>query len=160
MELVLKPIGFIRSSQVEPYQASRQPDHLCKPATIKLQGNKFLPALKDLDGCSHVWIIFGFHHNPNWKPLVQTPRSDRKIGVFATRAPYRPNPIGLSAVKLISVNGLEIELGPNDLLDGTPVFDIKPYVAEVDSIEGSSVTWLQNSTHKKIKINFSPLAEE
>lgn len=160
MDLVLKPIGFIHSSQIEPYQAGRQPDELSEPATLTLQGPNFLQALQDLDGCSHLWLIFGFHHNKNWKPLVQTPRSDRKIGVFATRAPYRPNSLGLSCVSLISIHDTTLYLGPNDLLDGTPVYDIKPYVAEIDQVSETSVAWLKTSVHPKMKISFSPSAEE
>ncbi len=160
VELVLKPIGFIHSKQIEPYQAGRQPDEVSETATLMLHGENFSQAITDLDGCSHVWIIFGFHHNKNWKPLVQTPRSNRKIGVFATRAPYRPNPLGLSCVQLLKINDLEIHLGPNDLLDGTPVYDIKPYLAEADSISNTHVRWLNDSTHPKMKINFSPLALE
>ena len=149
----------IQSQQIEPDQASRQPDEISEPATIMLRGDNFLQAITDLDGCSHIWLIFGFHHNTNWKPLVQTPRSDRKIGVFATRAPYRPNPLGLSCVPLISVHGLEIKIGPNDLLDGTPIYDIKPYVADIDSVPNTNILWLNDSTYPKMKINFSPSAE-
>ncbi len=160
MELVLKSIGLITSDQVEPYQAARQPDGLSLPATLMLQGDNFLQALQDLDGCSHVWIIFGFHHNTSWKPLVQTPRSDRKIGVFATRAPYRPNPLGLTCVPLLKISGTTLFLGPNDLLDGTPVYDIKPYISEVDSVPEATVKWLKTSVHPKMKVSFSPSAEE
>lgn len=160
MELALKPIGFIQSKQTEPYQASRQPDVLSEPAILKLQpGFNFEQALQDLNGCSHIWLIFGFHKNENWKPLVQTPRSDRKIGVFATRAPYRPNPIGLSCVELISVNGLQLQIGPNDLLDGTPIYDIKPYHPESDRIDNSKIDWLDQSLTKKMSISISPSAE-
>lgn len=161
MQLVLNPIGFIHSKQIEPYQAGRQPDILSEPAFLKLEPNKnFEQAVTDLAGCSHVWIIFGFHKNNNWKPLVQTPRSDRKIGVFATRAPYRPNAIGLSCVELISVDGLKIELGPNDLLDGTPIYDIKPYHPESDRIDDAKIEWLESSGHKKMTVSISPSAEE
>lgn len=161
MELVLKPIGFIHSKQVEPYQAARQPDHVSEPATLLLEpGHNYEQAVQDLEGCSHVWLIFGFHQNKNWKPLVQTPRSDRKIGVFATRAPYRPNPIGLSCVSLLSVNGLMIEIGPNDLLDGTPIYDIKPYHPESDQIEHSKIEWFESAMHPQLKVNISPSAEE
>ncbi len=159
MELVLKPIGFVRSNQKEPYQAGRQPDGDSQPATIELVGNEFLTALNDLSECSHIWLIFSFHHNSNWKPLVQTPRSNRKIGVFATRAPYRPNPLGLSCVPLLSINHLTLEIGPNDLLDGTPVYDIKPYLEESDSLSNTRIGWLETATHQKMKINFSPVAE-
>lgn len=160
LELALKPIGHIISKQVEPYQAGRQPDELSETATLILEGTNFQQALQDLDGCSHIWLIFGFHHNTNWKPLVQTPRSDRKIGVFATRAPYRPNPIGLTCVPLLEVDGLILKLGPNDLLDGTPVYDIKPYLAESDCIPDTTIEWLQHSVHPQLQVNFSPMATE
>src|SRR4051812_29242204 len=113
-DLVLKAIGLFESEQIEAYQAGRQPDVLGLNGKIKLNpGQNFEQALEDLIGCSHIWIIFGFHHNTNWKPQVQTPRSNKKIGVFATRAPYRPNPIGLSLVKLVDIKDLTIEVGEN-----------------------------------------------
>ncbi len=158
--LNLKPIGTFQSLQKEPYQAGRQPDTLGSFGRIQLAKNEnYEQALQDLAGCSHIWIIFGFHHNENWKPLVQTPRSDRKIGVFATRAPYRPNPIGLSVVKLISVSGLTVEVAENDLLDGSPIYDIKPYHPEVDSISDAQIEWLESSKSQKFEIRFSPVAE-
>lgn len=156
----LEPIGFFESAQIEPYQAGRQPDELGLFGKIKLEsGNNFEQALQDLDGCSHIWIIFGFHHNENWKPLVQTPRSTKKIGVFATRAPYRPNPIGLSLVELHSIDKLTLNIGPNDILDRTPIFDIKPYHPEYDSVAHAKINWLDNSTHAAHQIMFSPFAE-
>ncbi|AGH95667.1 tRNA (N6-threonylcarbamoyladenosine(37)-N6)-methyltransferase TrmO [Pseudobdellovibrio exovorus] len=158
--MILKPIGYFKSQQKESYQAGRQPDPLGLHGTIQLSsGENYEQALQDLIGCSHIWLIFGFHHNPNWKPLVQTPRSDRKIGVFATRAPYRPNPIGLSLVKLIDIKNLEIEVGENDLLDGSPIYDIKPYHPEHDVAEDAHIEWLESSLVQKHQISFSPLVE-
>lgn len=161
MPLTLKEIGIFKSSQTEPYQAGRQPDQLGAVGEIQLQpGHNFEQALQDLDGCSHIWIIFGFHKNENWKPLVQTPRSNRKIGVFATRAPYRPNPIGLSLVSLLSVDGLTVQVGSNDILDGSPIYDIKPYHPESDTAQDAKIEWLENSVSEKFRVLFSPLAEE
>ncbi|MBC7419409.1 MAG: tRNA (N6-threonylcarbamoyladenosine(37)-N6)-methyltransferase TrmO [Bdellovibrio sp.] len=158
--LNLRSIGLFESPQKEPYQASRQPDPLGSFGRIRLnKGENFEQALQDLEGCSHIWLIFGFHHNENWKPLVQTPRSDRKIGVFATRAPYRPNPIGLSLVKLISVDGLVVSVAENDLLDGTPIYDIKPYHPEADIASDAKIEWLENSVTGKFEIHISPVAE-
>lgn len=159
-ELVLKPIGFFESQQVEPYQAGRQPDVLGLTGQIKLNsGQNYEQALQDLIGCSHIWIIFGFHQNSNWKPLVQTPRSNKKIGVFATRAPYRPNPIGLSLVRLLDIKNLIIEVGENDILDGSPIYDIKPYHPEHDIAEDATIDWLETSSHPKNQIRFSPMAD-
>ncbi len=158
--LNLKPIGLFESTQKEPYQASRQPDPLGTFGRIQMnKGENFEQALQDLEGCSHIWLIFGFHHNENWKPLVQTPRSDRKIGVFATRAPYRPNPIGLSLVKLISIDGLVVSVAENDLLDGSPIYDIKPFHPEADVAFEPQVAWLNESMSDQFQITFSPVAE-
>lgn len=158
--LSLNPIGLFESSQKEPYQAGRQPDPLGSFGRIRLEkGHNYEQALQDLEGCSHIWLIFGFHHNENWKPLVQTPRSDRKIGVFATRAPYRPNPIGLSLVKLVAVEGLVISVAENDLLDGSPIYDIKPFHPEADVAFEPQVAWLETSLTPPFKITFSPHAE-
>lgn len=155
-----KPIGYFSSEQIEPYQAARQPDENSKPGIIHLSsGFNFEQALTDLDGCSHIWIIYQFHKNENWKPMVQTPRSDRKIGVFATRAPYRPNPIGMSVVEIIKIEGLNIFVGPNDLLDQTPILDIKPYHPESDKISNAKIKWL-GSGLKKFKISYSPMAAD
>lgn len=99
-------------------------------------------ALKGLDGFSHLWIIWKFSEavTDNWSPTVRPPRlgGNKRIGVFATRAPYRPNPIGLSSVKIekIELNtpkGPIIEISGADMLDGTPIYDIKPYIAYTDS---------------------------
>jgi tRNA (adenine37-N6)-methyltransferase len=155
------PIGILKSHQVEPYQASRQPDGLSMDAHIILNsGQNFEQALTDLDGCSHIWVIYHFHKNENWKPLVQTPRSNRKIGVFATRAPYRPNPIGMSLVKLEKIEGLKIFIGPNDMLDGTPILDLKPYHPEADTASNAHIHWLEKDVADTMKISFSPLATE
>lgn len=158
--ITFTPIGFFKSSQIEPYQAARQPDENSEPGVIQLNsGFNFEQALTDLEGCSHIWIIYHFHHNQNWKPMVQTPRSDKKIGVFATRAPYRPNPIGMTVVSVEKIQGLEIFVGPNDILNGTPILDIKPYHPESDVIENADIQWLY--THlKKMKISFSPNASD
>lgn len=158
--MILKSIGFFESSQTETYHAGRQPDPLGEAGTIRLEsGHNYEQALQDLIGCSHIWIIFGFHLNETWKPLVQTPRSDRKIGVFATRAPYRPNPLGLSLVKLVDIQGLNIFVGENDLLNGTPIYDIKPFHPEHDVAPEAQIEWLESSLVPRKNITFSPLAE-
>lgn len=101
-----------------------------------------ISALNGLDGFSHLWIIWEFSESitDNWSPTVRPPRlgGNKRMGVFATRAPYRPNPIGLSSVKIekIELNTPEgpiIEISGADMLDGTPIYDIKPYIAYTDS---------------------------
>lgn len=155
-----EPIGIFESSQIKPYHAGRQPDELGLFGIIKLNsGKNYEQALQDLEGCSHLWIIFGFHLNDSWKPLVQPPRGTKKVGVFATRSPHRPNPIGLSLVELISVKDLTIEVGTNDILNGSPVYDIKPFHPEYDLIQNAKITWLESSVFLKNSISFSPFAE-
>ena len=99
-------------------------------------------ALRGIEGYSHLWLIWQFSEavRDEWSPTVRPPRlgGNKRMGVFATRAPYRPNPIGLSSVKLISVEKTEDEgtvliVGGADLLSGTPIYDVKPYLAYTDS---------------------------
>ena len=101
-----------------------------------------ISALKGLDGFSHLWLIWKFSEtvSEDWSPTVRPPRlgGNKRIGVFATRAPYRPNPIGLSSVKIEKIDlntpeGPIIEISGADMLDGTPIYDIKPYIAYTDS---------------------------
>jgi hypothetical protein len=119
-----------------------------------------------------IWVIFWFHHNPGWRPKVLPPRSTSgRKGVFATRSPHRPNPIGLSVVRLEKVDGLNVHVLDADMLDGTPVLDLKPYVAYTDSHPDAGNAWLddadasQGSTQPAdpvaaYAVTFMPLATE
>jgi len=103
-------------------------------------------ALRDLDTFSHIWLVSWLHLNgPRRKPLVRPPRGGPMRGVLSTRSPHRPNPIGLSAVRLLRVEGAVLHIRGVDLIDGTPVLDIKPYVPDFDAIEGASRGWLSPS---------------
>ena len=100
-------------------------------------------ALRDLAGFSRVWLLWWFHRNTGWRPQVLPPRGPaQRRGVFATRSPHRPNPLGLTPVQLIAVEGRRVILGPCDLVDGTPVFDIKPYIAAYDAFPDSRAGWI------------------
>lgn len=93
--------------------------------------------------------------------MVQPPRgSDKKRGVFATRSPHRPNPIGMSVLDLQSIQGLRIDVGPNDLLNGTPILDVKPYLPYVDAHLDEKIGWLQESADEKFVVSWSPPALE
>ena len=96
--------------------------------------------LRGLDGFSHIWLIWGFSESEGWSPTVRPPRlgGNVRMGVFATRSPFRPNPIGLSSVRLEGIetdgeNGLVLIVTGADLMDGTPIYDIKPYLPGVDA---------------------------
>lgn len=111
-------------------------------------GHDFEHALADVGEWSHLWVLYWFDRVEGWRPKVLPPRagaegekSTRK-GVFSTRSPHRPNPIGLSVVRLVSVEGLVLHVSDVDLLDGTPILDLKPYVKYTDIVPDASDGWL------------------
>ena len=143
-----QPIGFIRSPYRQRIDAPHQgtvPSDGEAPAEATLELSPDLPesVLKDLEGFAYVWLIFVLHRSEGWAPTVRPPRGPRvKRGVFATRSPHRPNAIGLSAVALEAVEGRTLRLSGVDLLDGTPVLDIKPYVPYADAFPGAKAGWI------------------
>jgi tRNA-Thr(GGU) m(6)t(6)A37 methyltransferase TsaA len=144
--LVLDPIGYLRSSLATKVQAARQPRAAADtPARIELlPGRNFEHALEDLARWELIWVIFWFHHNSGWRPKVLPPRSTTgRKGVFATRSPHRPNPIGMSVVRLERVDGLTLHIRDSDMLDGTPVLDLKPYIAYTDAHPDAGNGWLE-----------------
>ena len=156
-----KPVGYVRCDARYTQETPRQGVFSRRTAVIELQkGSNFEAALHDLDGVSHIWIIWVFDRVKNWKPLIQPPTSDRKIGVFATRSPHRPNPVGITAAKLLKVDGLKLYVENIDLLDGTPVLDIKPYIAQADIFAGSSVKWLEEQPFEIREFSASEKAVE
>jgi tRNA-Thr(GGU) m(6)t(6)A37 methyltransferase TsaA len=145
--LTIEPIGHIRTSLKFKDEAPRQPRASgSAPARIELlKARNYEHALLDLEGWDYIWVLFWFHHNDGWRPKVLPPRSTSgRKGVFATRSPHRPNPIGLSAVRLERIDGLTLHVHDVDMLDGTPVLDLKPYVAYTDAIAGASGGWLES----------------
>jgi tRNA-Thr(GGU) m(6)t(6)A37 methyltransferase TsaA len=143
----LTPIGVIHSPFHERADAPRQPRAAPEvEGRVELFGGRgYEDALSDLACWDHIWLVVWFDRNRGFSTKVTPPRSDRKRGVFATRAPYRPNPIGISAVRLVSVDGLMLTVSGLDLLDGTPLLDIKPYVPYTDSIAGANHGWLEQA---------------
>jgi tRNA-Thr(GGU) m(6)t(6)A37 methyltransferase TsaA len=158
--MTLEPIGTFFADSKYPYEARRQASADNSLGEIRLNPG-FEQALEDLEGFERLWIIFQFHHNSDWKPKVMPPRGPRiKRGVFATRAPYRPNALGLSCVRLIKVEGLRVIVEGHDLLDGTPILDIKPYLPYADAFPEAKVGWLEDIESEKWQVNFSPQAEQ
>jgi len=146
MKIEFEAIGIIRTPYRNKYDAPRQPhvDSRVDDATVELLPHRnFEQALRDIDGCDRIWLITFFDRAHGWKPLVLTPRDRVKRGVFATRAPHRPNPIGMTCVELISTHGLRVNVRGTDLLDRTPVLDIKPYLHYADSYPDSRVSWVE-----------------
>lgn len=160
--LTLTPIGVVHSPHSErrhaPRQATLEPD---TRGTIELFPERgFENALNDIDTWTHLWVVFWFHLNTGWRPMVRPPRGSRRRGVFSTRSPHRPNPIGLSAVTLERRQGLVLHVKELDLLDGTPVLDIKPYVPYSDCLPNAKHGWLESDQGKVYDVLFTPLAEE
>lgn len=145
--LTLDPIGFVRSPLVTKAEAARQP-RAAKDTSALIElapGRNFEHALADLESWELIWVIFWFHLNPGWRPKVLPPRSTSgRKGVFATRSPHRPNPIGMSVVRLERIEGLTLYIRDSDMLDGTPVLDLKPYVAYTDAHPHAGSGWLED----------------
>jgi tRNA-Thr(GGU) m(6)t(6)A37 methyltransferase TsaA len=148
--LTLQPIGIVHTTLETKIEAPRQPQAATgTTGRIELfSGRHFEHALDDLAGWEYLWVIFWFHRNEGWRPKVLPPRSTTgRKGVFATRAPHRPNPLGLSAVRLERIDGLTLHVSGMDMLDGTPVLDIKPYVPYTDAHPAARSGWLDEEAH-------------
>lgn len=143
--LAIRPIGYIRTPKPQKFHALHQPDEaVAENNTLELSpGFDYEQALQDLEGFSRVWLVWWFHLNDSWKPQVIPPRGpQKKRGVFATRSPHRPNPIAITPVQLLGVSGRTLRLGPCDLVDGTPVLDIKPYIPAYDAFPDERAGWI------------------
>lgn len=149
MHMTIDPIGTVRSCFGGKFGVPRQPG-LCPSAWGELifhESYRSLDAIRGIEGFSHVWLVFGFHEtvDQGWKPTVRPPRlgGNQRVGVFASRSTFRPNGLGLSLVRLEAVSldrpdAPVLLLGGLDLVDGTPVYDIKPYLPYAESIPDAS----------------------
>lgn len=165
----IEPIATVKSIFTENFGIPRQPG-LCPSASAYLEfpNNEFYrEALKDLDGSSHIWIIFYFHSlkkAPN-KAKIRPPRlgGNKYVGVFSSRSPYRPNQIGLSLVEYKGLqqekSAIKLHISNHDLLDGTPVLDIKPYIMN-DMPESPPSSGWQSTPWNNLDVEFSVEAEE
>ena len=148
MEIRYKPIGIIHSPFKDVKGMPIQPSGAKGVAgTIEIRPD-FIEGLKDLDGFSHIMLIYHFHLSKGYTLSVKPFIDDKLHGVFATRAPRRPNPIGISVVKLIRVEGNFLHIENVDIIDGTPLLDIKPYISEVDVHEAEKTGWLSGKAEK------------
>ena len=136
-----QPIGIIRSGHLEADKTPIQPAYAqgCKGRAEIFP--EFAEGLRDLEGFSHLYLIYHFHHAGHVKLSVKPFLQDVVRGLFATRAPCRPNPIGLSIVRLVKIEGTTLHLEDVDILDGTPLLDIKPYTAKFDCITTTRNGW-------------------
>ena len=159
-EIKYKPIGIIHSPFKEvqgmPIQSTGARG---VKGTVEVFA-EYCPGLKDIDGFSHIILLYHFHLAGDYS-LEARPFLDREThGVFAMRGPARPNPIGLSIVRLCKVENCTLHIEDVDIVDGTPLLDIKPYVPDFDRREAERVGWLSgksgNARHRKADRRFSP----
>ena len=165
-----KPIGHVNSPYKQKFVIPRQANLVSAGlGSIELnQEYADINSLRGMEQFSHLWIIFFLHSTAEkgWSPTVKPPRlgGKKKVGVFSSRAPYRPNPIGISAVEYIehyeSRGRVLIKVGGLDLLDGTPVLDLKPYIPYADSIPNASGGYAAEKPPNKLVIVFLRKAEE
>ena len=150
MKIELKPIGVIHSTyktkEEVPIQASRSN----KVGEIEVF-EKYEQGLKDIGGFSHIIILYLFNKSSGYELHVKPFLDDKLRGLFATRAPKRPNPIGISIVKLIEIRKNILEVSGIDVIDETPLVDIKPYVPEFDQRENVKIGWLEGKINNKSK---------
>lgn len=168
MPFNVEPIGIIHSCFREKFGIPRQPGLASAArAELELLGEcASFDAVRGLEECSHLWILFLFseHLDRGWTPLVRPPRSQGgKRGVFATRSTFRPNPIGQSAVRLLEIKDVagkpRLILQGADILDGTPVIDIKPYLPYADSISDATYPYAADAPRLTLPVTYSPAAQ-
>jgi len=148
MKIQYKQIGVIHSRFKEPKGVPIQPS-----AARGIRGTvevfpEYAPGLKDIEGFSHIILIYHFHLAKHGKLLVRPYMDKEEHGIFATRAPSRPNPIGLSVVRLIGIEGNVLHIEDVDIVDGTALLDIKPYIPEFDIRTVEKKGWLGRNVHK------------
>ncbi|MBA2480013.1 MAG: tRNA (N6-threonylcarbamoyladenosine(37)-N6)-methyltransferase TrmO [Planctomycetes bacterium] len=146
LALTVKPIGVVHSPYTWRDEAPRQAS-VGEPRTGVIVLRPGLQnTLASVLGFDYLWVLFWFHHSHGWKQQVVPPRDRVKRGVFATRSPDRPNPIGLSAVRVLAVVGTKVRIRGLDLLDGTPVLDLKPYIPAYDAFPDAKAGWVDALT--------------
>jgi tRNA-Thr(GGU) m(6)t(6)A37 methyltransferase TsaA len=139
--ITLRPIGVIHSPHVKVEETPIQPVYAQGIKGFAEIFPEYVDGLRDLEGFSHIYLIYHFHRAKPARLVVKPFLEDVLHGVFATRAPSRPNPIGLSIVRLIGVEGNILHLEDVDVLNGTPLLDIKPYIVRFDRYEEVRSGW-------------------
>jgi len=143
-----KSIGIIHSpfKEVEgmPIQPSGAPGI---KGTVQVFA-QYSAGLKDLDGFSHIILIYHFHLSKGYALETRPYMEEETHGIFAMRAPARPNPIGISVVRLVEIEGLILHIEDVDIVDGTPLLDIKPYVPDFDWREVERIGWLSGKSNR------------
>lgn len=150
-EITYRPIGIIRSPFSEPRDTPIQPAGAENiEGTVELLP-EYTEGLKDLEGFSHIILVYHFHLSKEGPLRVKPYMDNRAHGVFAMRGPGRPNPVGISTVRLTKIKKNILHIRDVDIVNGTPLLDIKPYVPEFDIRKAQKAGWLENNVHKLSK---------
>lgn len=155
----IEPIAFTENDYKEKFGIPRQSGLVELPSRIVFR-EKFADenALRGLENFTHIWLIWGFSEVEagNFSPTVRPPRLGGNVrkGVFATRSPFRPNPLGLSVVRIVGIERGVITVSGADLMNGTPIFDVKPYLPYVDSIPEASDGWALSERRGTLLVEF------
>ena len=163
----LRPIAHIRTGFPEKFGIPRQSGVVKELRGRVVFGPEFRAreAFRGIEGFSHLWLLWGFSKNPpgKWSPTVRPPRlgGNRRVGVFASRSPFRPNPLGLSCVELCGVDyegpeGPVLLVKGADMADGTPIYDVKPYLPGADSIEGARGGFTDQEPWEPLEVDCPP----
>lgn len=148
-DVTFKVIGRVTSSLTEQKGAPIQAAFASDSLGVLHIDDAYREALDGLEGFTHLWVLYVFHKTSGSALRVIPYLGDRDYGVFATRAPRRPNPIGVSVVRIQRVEGNQIFVADVDMLDGTPILDLKPYVPDFDHREGVRAGWYENASKNK-----------
>ncbi len=161
----IEPIAYIRTDFPDKFGIPRQSGLIpeLKGKIVFEPKYRDANALREIEGFTHLWLIWGFSANKKetWEPTVRPPRlgGNTRVGVFATRSPYRPNPLGLTVVKLEGLEntdeGTVLIVSGADMMDNTPIYDIKPYLPYVDSVPDASDGFALSQKEGSLKVEFS-----
>lgn len=170
MEINIKPVGIVRSCFKEKFGIPRQPGLVEEARGVIEFSPPYNTAhvVRGLEGFSHLWVLFLFHQTmgAGWNPTVRPPRlgGQKRVGVFASRSPFRPNPIGLSVVRLDEIDVKRgkvcLHISAIDLVDGTPVIDIKPYLPYSDAIADALSGYAADKPAHHLEVTFSAISQK
>ncbi len=163
--LEIRPIARIQSDFTSKFGIPRQSNLVPEQEALVVFEPQYRDenALRGLEGYSHLWLIWGFDqvHQESWSPTVKPPKlgGNRRMGVFATRSPFRPNPLGLSSVKLLRLEkrpnlGTVLVIAGADLMDGSPIYDIKPYLSFTDSHPDARNGFAEDHVGERLPVSF------
>ena len=159
--MTLTPVAYYRGPFSSKFGIPRQSSLVPVEGRIVFEpAFREKEALRGLDGFDRLWLIWGFSANRDtkgeWQPTVRPPRlgGNERMGVWATRSPFRPNPLGLSSVELLRVDGLDLVVRGADLMDGTPIYDIKPYLVYADSFPEARQGFVCGAPERALQVVF------